>query len=48
MSGKGDSPRPLSVPKEVFDENWKQTFEKISDLKIQHDKGFIHYDQNTI
>jgi hypothetical protein len=26
MTGKGDTPRPLSVPPEVLEANWNQTF----------------------
>ncbi len=26
MSGKGDTPRPVSVPPEVLEANWKATF----------------------
>jgi hypothetical protein len=28
MSGKGDKQRPLSVPKETFDNNWDKIFKK--------------------
>jgi hypothetical protein len=28
MSGKGSRPRPIEVPKEQFDINWKRIFEK--------------------
>ena len=28
MSGKGSKPRPLSVPKKQFDENWERIFGK--------------------
>lgn len=28
MSGKGSRPRPLSVPKEKFDQNWNAIFGK--------------------
>jgi hypothetical protein len=28
MNGKGSKPRPLSVPKEVYDENWDAIFKK--------------------
>jgi hypothetical protein len=28
MSGKGSSPRPFSVSKNVFDENWNRIFNK--------------------
>lgn len=27
-NGKGDTRRPQSVPKEVFESNWEQTFSK--------------------
>jgi len=29
--GKGDKPRPLSVPKEQFDNNWDKIFNKPKD-----------------
>lgn len=29
--GKGDTPRPLSVPKEKFDSNWNAIFKKQPD-----------------
>lgn len=28
MSGKGDTPRPLSVDQKTYDENWRRTFEQ--------------------
>lgn len=28
MSGKGDTPRPLSVPRKVFEENFERIFKK--------------------
>ena len=28
MSGKGSKPRPYSVPKEKFDDNWEAIFGK--------------------
>lgn len=28
MSGKGSKPRPLSVPRKKFDENWDRIFGK--------------------
>lgn len=28
MNGKGDRPRPFSVPKEQFDKNWEDIFGK--------------------
>jgi len=28
MSGKGSKPRPLSVPRKQFDENWERIFGK--------------------
>ena len=28
MSGKGSRPRPLSVPREKFDQNWDSIFGK--------------------
>lgn len=28
MSGKGSKPRPLSVPRKQFDDNWEKIFGK--------------------
>lgn len=28
MSGKGSRPRPLSVPRKVYENNWKRIFGK--------------------
>ncbi len=28
MNGKGDKPRPLSVPREQFETNWESAFGK--------------------
>lgn len=28
MNGKGSKPRPISVPKDVFDNNWDAIFKK--------------------
>ena len=28
MSGKGSKPRPLSVPRKVFEDNWDRIFSK--------------------
>lgn len=28
MSGKGSKPRPLSVPRKVFEDNWDKIFGK--------------------
>lgn len=33
MSGKGSSPRPFSVPRKKFDENWDKIFGKKKDKK---------------
>jgi hypothetical protein len=30
MSGKGSAPRPYSVPKKVYDDNWEKIFGKKS------------------
>jgi len=32
MNGKGDSPRPLSVNKKQFDDNWNRIFNKADEL----------------
>lgn len=29
MNGKGDTPRPIAVPPEVLEANWKQTFPEV-------------------
>ncbi len=36
MSGKGSKPRPYSVPKKTFDNNWDKMFGK---KKKQEDKN---------
>jgi hypothetical protein len=33
MSGKGSKPRPLSVPRKKFDENWERIFGKKREKK---------------
>ena len=33
MSGKGDTQRPSSVPKEVRDENWERTFDRRESMR---------------
>ena len=33
MSGKGSKPRPLSVPRKQFDENWELIFGKKKEEK---------------
>lgn len=34
MSGKGSSPRPYSVPRKVYDDNWDKIFgKKVKDKK---------------
>lgn len=33
MAGKGSSPRPISVPREVFDANWDRIFGTKSENK---------------
>ena len=37
--GKGDAPRPLSVPKEKFDSNWDAIFKKQPDPKEVKDES---------
>lgn len=32
MNGKGDTPRPLSVKKQQFDDNWDRIFSKADEL----------------
>ncbi len=36
MSGKGSRPRPLSVPRKVYENNWDRIFNKKS---IKQDKS---------
>lgn len=33
MSGKGSKPRPLSVPRKQFDDNWERIFGKKKEKK---------------
>lgn len=33
MNGKGDKPRPLSVPREEFNNKWDEIFKKQEDKK---------------
>jgi len=44
MSGKGSKPRPLSVPRKQFDDNWERIFGKKTpkeiDDAIAEDEGF--------
>ena len=35
--GKGSSPRPFSVDKKTFDENWDKIFKAKSDPRIMED-----------
>jgi hypothetical protein len=35
MSGKGSSPRPYSVDKKTFDDNWERIFRK--DKRVEED-----------
>ncbi len=35
MSGKGSSPRPYSVDKKTFDDNWERIFRK--DKRLEED-----------
>jgi hypothetical protein len=35
--GKGDTPRPFSVPKEKFDSNWDAIFNKKSEPEVEHE-----------
>ena len=35
MSGKGDMPRPFSVDKDVFNDNWDRIFKKKAKNKNQ-------------
>lgn len=37
--GKGSTPRPYSVTKEVFDSNWDRIFKKKSDEKTTTSNG---------
>ena len=33
MSGKGSKPRPLSIPRNQFEDNWNQIFKKKKQLR---------------
>lgn len=35
MSGKGDTPRPLSVPQKAFAERWARTFGRKSPVALK-------------
>jgi len=38
MSGKGSSPRPFSVPRKVYEDNWEKIFgKKVKDKKETKD-----------
>lgn len=37
MTGKGDTPRPLSVPPETLDANWRKTFPPVIDDAVGYD-----------
>jgi hypothetical protein len=39
MSGKGSTPRPLSIPRKQFDKNWEQIFGNKSKDKKEHSKN---------
>lgn len=41
MSGKGDTPRPLSVSREQFESNWDRIFSKPQQPKMLHE---VNYD----
>jgi len=36
MTGKGSAPRPLSVPKEIFDDNFERIFNKKEKVKEEN------------
>ena len=38
MAGKGSKPRPLSIPRKQFDDNWDRIFGKKKDSKIEINK----------
>jgi len=44
MSGKGSSPRPYSVDRKTFENNWDRIF---SDRKEESEKETIDQDQNS-
>lgn len=38
-NGKGDTPRPLSVPKTTFDANWAEIFPPAIDEMVGYDES---------
>ena len=41
MSGKGSSPRPFSVPRKKFDDNWDRIFGKKTKEKYCSECGIV-------
>ena len=46
MAGKGDSPRPMSVTREEFDRQWKETFGEV--CKKCDGKGYLYWEEDYI
>lgn len=42
MSGKGSKPRPFSVPRKVYEDNWDRIFGKKPTKKNQKEKQHIN------
>jgi hypothetical protein len=42
MSGKGSKPRPLSVPRKTYEENWNRIFGKNKNKKLDKAREKIY------
>lgn len=49
MSGKGSKPRPLSVDREVFSDNWDKVFKKKSfwTHQCKQERTILQVEKNT-
>jgi hypothetical protein len=45
--GKGDTPRPFSVPKEKFDSNWDAIFKKQPEPEVKDEPRTKNNDRNN-
>lgn len=45
--GKGDTPRPFSVPQKEFDKNWDAIFKKQPDPKVKDESRTKNNDRNN-
>lgn len=45
--GKGDAPRPFSVPKEKFDSNWDAIFKKKPEPEVKDESRTKTDDRNN-